>query len=370
MSRLVNLQLQHFRNIDQAHLSFGAGINVIAGDNAAGKTAVIEALWTLASGRSFRTAQPRQLIQHQQPGLVIFCEVEQGTQRHRLGLSRQQDGQVRVRINGDTIRTQAEMAATLPIQLLTPESHRLLEEGPKARRHYLDWGCFHAQTDFMQHWRLYQRALKQRNRALRQQLPADQVQLWDAQLLAANDRLHSLRHDYIHALTPFLETYCQALMPELSAPPQVSFRPGWPQAQPDFGQALQSHLEKDRKQGFTQYGAHRADMRFRFDKMDAQMALSRGQQKLFVCALLLAQAALYEKLSGQTVIMLIDDLPAELDAHHRQTLLTLLQELGIQSLLTTTSLNLIPETARDQTDYQAWCIENGQLHPLSESSAS
>ncbi|WP_019895171.1 DNA replication/repair protein RecF [Hydrogenovibrio halophilus] len=363
MSRLVQLQLQQFRNIEQASLSFGPGINLLAGDNAAGKTAVIEALWALASGRSFRTAQPRQLIRHQQPGLVIFCEVEQGEHRHRLGLSRQLDGQLSVRMNGENVRTQAQMAATLPVQLLTPESHRLLEEGPKARRHYLDWGCFHAQTDFMQHWRLYQRALKQRNRALRQQLPADQVQLWDAQLIAANQQLHALRQTYLHDLTPFLETYCRALMPELSAPPSVSFRPGWPQAQPDFEQALTSHLDKDLKQGFTQYGAHRADIRFRFDKMDAQMALSRGQQKLFVCALLLAQAALYEQQSGQTVIMLIDDLPAELDAHHRLTLLNLLQELGIQSLLTTTSLNLIPDSARSGNDVQAWTIENGQLQP-------
>jgi len=349
-------------------MQFGPGINVLAGDNAAGKTAVIEALWLLAAGRSFRTAHPKQLIQQcpdqRIPGLVVFCETEQGDRRHRLGLRRSQDGRVQVRLNQENLRSQAQMATTLPIQLLTPESHRLLEEGPKARRHYLDWGCFHAQTDFMQHWRLYQRALKQRNRALRQQLPADQVQLWDGQLISANEQLHTLRQTYLHDLNPFLETYCQALMPELSTAPSVSFRPGWPQTHPSFEQALTSHLDKDRKQGFTQYGAHRADIRFRFDKMDAQMALSRGQQKLFVCALLLAQAALYQQQSGQTVIMLIDDLPAELDAHHRQTLLTLLDELGIQSLLTTTSLNLIPEKAGTRKDFKAWTIQGGQLQSI------
>lgn len=358
MSKLTTLQLQHFRNIDHASLTLGEGLNLIVGDNAAGKTAFIEAIWTLASGRSFRTAKPQQLIQQHQSELVLFCTLVEAEQTHKIGLARTTD-KVTLKIDGELAKTQAEMSAKLPVQLLTPESHRLLEEGPKARRQFMDWGCFHHNADFIHLWRHYQRALKQRNHALKKRLPAPQIQLWNAPLVESAEKINLIRADYIHQLTPYLVEFCQALMPEITVKPECHYRPGWPKTAESYRQLLADNFTKDSLQGHTQYGSHRADIKFRFNGQDALMTLSRGQQKLFVCALLLAQATLFQQHSHQPVIMLIDDLPAELDAKHRETLLKLLNLLNIQHILTSTAQDLIP--VLNPENAKIWHIQHGKF---------
>jgi DNA replication and repair protein RecF len=341
MARLQSLSLHHFRNIEQAELAFAPGLNVLIGDNAAGKTSVIEALWLLASGRSFRSHKPQQLIAFEQPQLVLFCEVAQHNQAYKLGLARDAQG-VSLKLNGEKQPSQAEFARHLPIQLLTPESHRLLEEGPKARRQFLDWGCFYHHPNFMLAWRHYQRALKQRNQALKSQLSTDQVNLWNTPLVEAGERISQLRADYLTALTPYLVDFCQQLMPELQREPELKFYTGWPANAPNYASVLEDHLARDRQLGHTQYGAHRADIKIKVNHQEPLIGLSRGQQKLFVCALLLAQAHYLQAQTDDSVIMLIDDLPAELDLVHRTSLLQLLQNLGIQHLITSTARELIP----------------------------
>lgn len=360
LSQLQRLQLQAFRNISHAQLVFAPGLNLIVGDNAAGKTALIESLWVLATGRSFRTAQPKQLIQYQQPHFVLYCEIKQANGNlNKLGIQRSPN-QLLLKCNGEKCNRQSQMAQQLPLQLLTPESHRLLEEGPKARRQFMDWGCFYQTPEFHPLWKHYQRSLKQRNQALKQQLPAQQIQLWDDPLVQAALQIDQLRQTYLQQLTPHLQNFCQQLMPEIETPVSLSYRSGWPQHTQDLNQLLQQQLPQDQQKGHTQYGCHRADIRFRFGKLEALQALSRGQQKLFVCALLLAQAQLHQQQTDNGVIMLIDDLPAELDRNHRQKLLQLLQTLKIQHLITTTDANLIPNLNPDTS--QTWQISQGQLN--------
>ncbi|MGE4503157.1 MAG: DNA replication/repair protein RecF [Thiomicrospira sp.] len=359
MAVIHTLHLHQFRNIEQACLSLSPGLNIVVGDNAAGKTALIEALWVLASGRSFRTAKPQQLIRHGEAGLTLYCEVESDAQLHKLGLQRQ-GKQLELRLNGESLRSQSELARHLPIQLLTPESHRLLEEGPKARRQFLDWGCFYHHREFMPNWRAYHRALKQRNHALKQRLAAPQIQLWDTALINAGEQISQYRHAYLNALTPHLLAFIGELMPELNAQIDVRFYSGWPSTHSDQQACLNEQLSRDYQLGHTQYGPHRADIKFRIQHQEPLVGLSRGQQKLFVCALLLAQAQFLQQQTNDAVIMLIDDLPAELDQHHRSTLLSLLDKLGIQHLVTTTALSLITHKQDETTIFY---LNQGVLTP-------
>ncbi len=347
MAKITQFSLQQFRNLNHVQLSLSPKLNLIVGDNAAGKTAIIEGIWVLSTGRSFRTNQPKHLIQQDQTEFTLFSQVKQQAQTHKLGLSRSEHSST-LKLNGNNLHNQSELANKLPVQLLTPESHRLLEEGPKARRHFLNWGCFHHAPKFTPLWRHYQRILKQRNHALRQKLPQPQSTLWDKQLVEVAEDIHQIRQSYVEQITPYLIEFCTALMPEITADIAIHYRSGWPKqsGKPKQTQSLANLLAanyaKDYQQGFTQYGCHRADLRFGIGSQEASLKLSRGQQKLFVCALLLAQASLYEKISKEPVIMLIDDLPAELDEHHRLTLLKLLDCLNIQHIITTTSSSLIP----------------------------
>lgn len=348
MAKITQLTLQKFRNLNQIQLSFSPKLNLIVGDNAAGKTSIIEGIWVLSTGRSFRTKKPSHLIQQGQAELVLFAQVEQQSQAHKLGLSRSEQGSI-LKLNGGRLYSQSELANKLPVQLLTPESHRLLEEGPKARRNFLDWGGFYQTPDFMPLWRNYQRILKQRNHALRKKLPKSQTTLWDKQLVEVAEEIHKIRQEYVVQLTPYLTEFCSALMPEITEDVAIHYRSGWPKQSSSLAALLAENYPKDSQQGFTQYGCHRADLRFRIGSQEAILKLSRGQQKLFVCALLLAQASLYEKTSKEPVIMLIDDLPAELDKNHRLTLLKLLDCLNIQHIITTTSADLIPDLSPETT---------------------
>lgn len=358
MTQITKVQLHNFRNISQTQCELSSGLNLFIGDNAAGKTSLIESLWLLASGRSFRSAKVKDLIQLDQSQTTVFLEIQSTKQRHRLAVQKSPDNTI-LRLDGTNLKSQAQLASYLPVQLLTPESHKLLEEGPKARRSFMDWGCFHQNSAFLDNWRIFQRSLKQRNSALKKRMPAKMVQLWDAQLIESALKIDAMRQDYLQKLTPHLQIFCQSLMPELQADIGCHYRAGWPQATEDLTQLMRDNLGKDQQLGHTQYGAHRADIRFKFAGREALQTLSRGQQKLFVCALLLAQAKLHEQIRGEAVIMLIDDLPAELDEFHRRKLLELLQSLGIQHFITSTAQNLIPILSPETT--KAWRIEHGNF---------
>lgn len=361
MTQLNQLTIQYFRNCQQVQCELSSGLNLIIGDNAAGKTSIIEAIWVLATGRSFRTPKVQHLIQHQQTNLTVFAEVSSShkhTEKYRLGIQKTPQ-QTQLRINGETIQSQSILAQHLPVQLLTPESHKLLEDGPKARRQFMDWGCFHQSPDFMPLWRNYQRGLKQRNHALKKRLPKEQVQLWDQTLVENALKIDKIRQIYLESLTPYLVTFCQALMPELTEKVICQYRSGWPKNTEDLMALYTQNFTKESALGHTQYGAHRADIRFKFSGQEAINTLSRGQQKLFVCALLLAQASLHEKTLKEPIIMLIDDLPAELDESHRLKLLELLQVLNIQHIITSTSESLIPVLNPQNT--HIWQIHAGEL---------
>ena len=151
-------------------------------------------------------------------------------------------------------------------------------------------------------------------------------------------------------------------MPELDSQIEVRFYPGWPANQSSYTHCLDEHYLRNLQLGHTQYGCHRADIKFRIQQQEPLVSLSRGQQKLFVCALLLAQAQYLQSQTQSSVIMLIDDLPAELDSPHRFTLMSLLQSLNIQHLVTTTATDLIPilnpvNTARFQ-------IQQGKIQSI------
>lgn len=356
MTQITRLHLTNFRNLNQIYLELEPKLNVLVGDNAAGKTSVLEALWTLSAGRSFRTSKPKELISTNSESYTIFCELTTKDQQHKLGLSRSAD-KVEIKLDGEKITSQSQVAKHLPIQLLTPESHRLLEEGPKARRQFLDWGCFYHHPEFAGAWRDFNRILRQRNQGLKQHLPTDQINLWQPGLIANSNAINELRERYLSQLTSYIQKYSRELMPDFDAELSLKFYPGWPASNESYQNTLQQNLAKDQASGHTQYGAHRADIRIKINGQDPLAILSRGQQKLFVCALLLAQAGFHQAQTGNSVIMLIDDLPAELDTKHRATLLDLLDKLEIQHLITSTSKTLITRSGC------VFEINNGEIFP-------
>lgn len=352
---LTRLSLSHFRNITAAELELSPRFNLIVGANGSGKTSLLEALFYLGRVRSFRTAKPRHLIQSGADRFRLIGRLAdaEGTEQ-TLGIERGPGGQT-LRFAGRPVRQLAELVRALPIQLLHPDSHLILEGGPRYRRRYLDWGVFHVEHAYYGAWQRYSRALRQRNAALRSGARARDLAAWTPALLEAAEALHGLRTQYIAQLLPYVHSNLATLvdLPGL----EFRYQPGWPEEE-GLEAALTARLDSDARRGFTQAGPHRADLLPVLDGVPAIERVSRGQQKQLVTALLLAQAELMMETNRQTCLFLIDDLPAELDAGHRARVLERLHHLGSQVFVTTTDAEAIPTAAGEGRRFH---VEHGQI---------
>lgn len=339
--RVVRLDLAGFRNLRPAQLDCAPGLNLLIGPNASGKTSVLEALYLLGRGRSFRTRQLRELTQRNAESFRIVALLnDRSGRRITVGVERA-GGALNARIDGAPTRSLAELARQTPVLLLNPDSHRLLEEGPRQRRRFMDWGLFHSEAGFLDAWRRYSAALRHRNAALRANAVPRLVDAWDNELVAAAVRLDPWRETFCKALQGALERLAEATLGQRRV--QVDYRRGWPLERPEWGFAdwLRHGREQDRQFGHTRIGPHRADFTLRIAGRPPAEALSRGQQKLLVIALVLAQAELYRRQVGDACILLIDDLPAELDALNRARVMQTLAALDAQLFVTAIESGLL-----------------------------
>ncbi|MBI1423949.1 MAG: DNA replication/repair protein RecF [Gammaproteobacteria bacterium] len=351
---LEKLKISSLRNISDANFGFSKGINVIAGPNASGKTSLLEAISLLCRGRSFRTSRVDQLIQHNHEQLLVVGEIRDDGRLHVLGYARENKKSI-VKLDGSLLSRSTDLIALQALHVITPESHEILEQGPKMRRQYLDWGVFHVKPGYLACWQRYHRVLRQRNHVLRQGGGREAVQAWDKPLLDEATALHSHRLAYLESLTPALSQYGQLLL-EMEV--EFRYRPGWNQASESFAQQLRRDFAQDQERGFTQSGPHRADIHVTINGHSVRQILSRGQQKLLVCTMYLAQVAS----APRPGILLIDDLPAELDPIRREKLISAAADTGAQLFVTATESNLLPV---DQwKEKKVFHVEHGQFHEV------
>lgn len=356
---LISLAVRDFRNIATAELAFSPQLNLITGNNGAGKTSLLEAVYFLGRAQSFRTTHPASLIREGADHLLVRGQIQDHHgQPVPVGIQRDR-ATVQVRLAGRPVRQLAELVGRFPFQLLNPDSHRLLEGGPRHRRRFLDWGVFHVEQAFFPAWQRYSRALRQRNASLRARASPAEIRLWDAELTAAGELLDRQRRDYLDGLLPVLDEHVRSLVDIAGL--RWDYRPGWPRKQ-TYAEALAEGLEGDRRQGFTRLGPHRADLLPLLDGVPAQERVSRGQQKQLVAALMLAQARLYQRLKSQPCLFLIDDLASELDAGHRERVLHCLRSMHGQVFMTA-----IDEAAIDTAGWSSqrrFHVEHGRVEEV------
>ena len=330
---------QNFRLFPAFELRPSAGVNLLLGANAAGKTTLLEAVYALGRGKSFRGAPPEQagpagshwhlrgtLAAAQQPDLAIALDWSP------QGLGLQLD---------HAESSLQDVVARVAVQVLEPDSHRLLQEGPVYRRRYLDWGVFHVEHRFYPAWRRYQRALKQRNSALRAGAPRAEVQAWDAELVASGLEVQQCRETHVQRLRGALGDAVAALLGPLEW--SLDLARGW-SAEHALDEALAAHYEQDARAGKTNVGPHRAELKLKLAGHSAKRHVSRGQQKMLIAALLLAQARLVREHARLTPILLVDDFPAELGAPFQQALVRAL--LAYPGQVFITSIERTPALAQ------------------------
>jgi len=329
---LLAVQVENLRCLRLADLQLDAKLTLITGPNAAGKTSLLEAVFFLGRGRSFRTRQIERLISTGADALTLIGQLASVVRPVVLGIRASRDG-TEARIGGRPVETLADLATAFPVQVIDPNVHKLIEEGPSGRRRAMDWGVFHVEHGFAGDWQRYQRALRQRNAALRTHLSAPATRAWDAELTASGAALSSARQRYVHQLQPIVERTARALV---GLDVRITLSQGWPSNEA-LDEALAASWARDARFRATTAGPHRADLEIRADGFLARDRVSRGQQKLLAAALILAQLELLQALSSRAGTLLLDDPAAELDADHLQALMTEVTRLGPQLIVTATA---------------------------------
>ena len=346
---LSQVRIQSFRCLDSVELELHPQRNYFFGANGAGKTSLLEAIHLLGRGRSFRTRQNRRLIRHGDPGFSVYAEFHSEGLRRRLGVALAGEG-LRLRLDGETVRGVATLAQIVPVHVIEPNIHRLIEGGPRERRRFLDWGVFHVEPSYLDSWRRYRRILGQRNAALRQR---HGVGNWDEGFVQAAVAVTQARSRYLRKLQAALVGLGEDL---LGHPVEIDYRCGW-RSGTSLEDALNTCSQKDRTIGLTHVGPHRADMAVNMGARGVREEVSRGQQKLVVAALILAQIRVFAAGREDGGVLLIDDPAAELDHSALEGLLAALEGLPAQLMLTGLSKSRLPPAG----NFPVFHVEQGQI---------
>ncbi len=326
---LRRVQVTDFRCLQSAVLELDPKFTLISGPNASGKTSLLEAMYVLGRGRSFRTRHVEHLIRREAERFVVFGEIDTMGRHLPLGIEGSSVG-VRAKVAGEKAATLAELALQLPIQVIDPEVHRLIEEGPSRRRRFLDWGVFHVEHEFVGHWRRYHQVLRQRNAALKSR-QASLVTVWDGDLIRYGELVTVARQRYVQALAAQSAPIGHQLLGQVVT---LSYRAGWVKDQ-TLGEALSNSLKSDLEVGITQVGPHRADVAIRLEGLPVKDRISRGQQKLLAAALLVAQINLFPDGGPIRPTLLLDDPAAELDDERLAKLIAEVSTHQVQLIVTT-----------------------------------
>jgi DNA replication and repair protein RecF len=349
---LLALEVEGLRCLKPARLELHTHVNLVTGANGAGKTSLLEAIYLLGRGRSFRTRHTERLVGHEATRLMAFGRTS-APNFPTVGVGYDRQTGLQVRVGGHEARSLAELSEAFPVQVVDPGIHRLVEEGPAYRRRWLDWGVFHVEPGFVHAWSEYARSLKQRNAALKRRADPSP---WEPDLVRHGVQLSLARARTLQLLEPYWRQTRTALLGE---PVSLSYYQGWSQEQ-TLAEALAAHRARDLDRGATGQGAHRFDVRLTIDGRSAREVLSRGQQKLLGAALALAMARLAGSEGRRPPTLLLDDPAAELDRLHTDALVSEIRTLKGQLVVTA----LHPEEARFGDPDRAFHVEQGRVTTL------
>ena len=348
------LDISHVRNITQAALVFDAQFNFFFGANGVGKTSVLEALYFLVSGKSFRTPRLRNFIQKDQQELLLFAAIGTGSLDRdvKLGMRKHLAQAIEIKVNGEPQNSVLPIATLVPMHVIAPDRASLIDDDAECRRRFLDWGVFHVEQGFSVLWKQLRHVVKQRNALLKQHTSWLELESWSQLLLNLSAQIQILRADYLEQLEKSFRT--------LVTDPgfEIKLDQGWPSDR-DLDECLKTSMLLDKRLGYSQYGAHRADVKLLYNGQLAKLHLSRGQRKLFNIYLVLAQIHHLYHAHGKRTVCLIDDLASELDVVNRKKIYELLNALDCQMFIT--GITVDPVLVEQNYKLKLFHVEQGRF---------
>ena len=360
--KVTELSFEGFRNLHPGRWNPDGGVNILYGDNAQGKTNLLEACWLFTGGRSFRGAKDSELVQFGADYAKLGLAFEAGGREQEAAITIRQRRSVS--LNGVTLSSSVKLAGTFCGVVFSPAHLSLIKDGPEGRRRFIDSAYCQLKPAYVGALTEYQKALTQRNAYLKQckdtgGCDSELLDLWDHTLAASAARLTAARQRYIHRLEPLA---CE-IYEGLSAG-REHFAIGWdtpiaegtlPEMAAQWLDALQQARRADLAVGFSTAGAHREDLHVTIQGQAAKAYGSQGQQRSAVLALKLAEATLLQDVTGEKPVAFLDDVMSELDTSRQDYILNHIE--GWQVFITCCE----PSTALKNTAAKVFNVKQGVI---------
>ncbi len=375
---IKTLKIENVRNIQSLTLSTLSQVNVFTGDNGAGKTSILESLYIASVGRSFRHQQIKPLLNIEAHFLRVFLEcIDSHGMVYKLGIERNHKSDYKIRINGEKATSLAALSRLLPLIIIDSTSFTLLDGASSDRRKFLDWGVFHVEHSFYDNWRLYSKAIKQRNTLLKQgNSNYSLIKPWDKQLVTYALAVESARQSYLAAFVESFNIILKELDENIQSQIAIVYKDGWGHktnitdinagfptlTTTSLLAVLEANFIKDKKYQRTTEGSHRADLQLFVGKQLVKDIFSRGQKKTVVAALKLTQAELVYKAQQASPVILLDDMPSELDKEHLNSFFRYLHTKQYQLFITGVDVNIFSNLALNNPSM--FHVEHGEINPL------
>lgn len=359
------VQLVQFRNFERVAFSPCKSLNIIHGANGAGKSSVLEAIHLLGFGRSFRTNRQNSVVKHSTDSATVFSRLidDEGIEQ-KIGCSRHKSDGFEFSINGERTTKLADVVRKIPMQIFTPQSSDLIIGQPMLRRRFVDWALFHVKHGYADLMSAYSKILSQRNAILRNHLntgraiDSQQFDYWTDSLCRYGNLVSDARKSYLTAINAEVVALYGQFIPEFKI--ELRYNAGWDKGI-ELAESLRLKRSRDLQYGYTTVGPHKGDIKFTVNGLSAAENLSRGQLRILVSILQIAQMKMFSSLSNKSTIYLVDDIAAELDEKTREHFLDLILETDTQVFVTAIETSQF-EFTNKYNDKKVFHVEHNQVN--------
>ena len=358
--KIKKLFLQNFRNYERENFEFSDGLNILFGKNGQGKTNCAEAVFYLCTGTSLRIRHDKQLIRMGAECANIVAEAENRYGRVTIEADIYENKR-EIRVNGSKIHKNADLMGHINSVFFSPGELRLIQDGPDERRRFMNISISQTSPAYYTALLRYNKILDQRNTLLKNRdvdLVLDTLPVWDEQLCKYAAIIVKKRAEFVEKLAPYAKEYHAFLTDggeELVITPDRIYEREESEISKKLLTRLENNYEKDLRLGFTTVGPHRDDLEVTIGGVDAKAYASQGQTRTAALALKLSEVQIFKALSGESPILVLDDVMSELDLPRRKKLLKCISEL--QTVLTCTHT----ERVLYGTECNKIRIENGRI---------
>ncbi len=332
------LELKNFRNYRELRVSFDRETNILYGDNAQGKTNILEALYVSGTTRSHKGSRDREMIRFDEEEAHIRAVVSKGDIDHQIDLHLKKNNAKGIAIDKVPIRRAADLFGVLHMIFFSPEDLNIIKEGPSRRRKFLDMELSQMDRIYLNNLAKYHRVLKQRNQLLKDICYRPDLEstlpVWDEQMVLYGAKITEQREKFLKEINDI----SGQIHDKLSGGTEkliLEYEPGCDPAR--LREDLSKCREKDIHTGMTSCGPHRDDICFRINGTDIRRYGSQGQQRTAALSLKLAEIELVRRMIRDTPVLLLDDVMSELDSKRQNYLLDSLCE--VQTIITCTGLD-------------------------------